>query len=1078
MRQLAVCLALVCSALTAAAASHPGDAAVRSIQFVDEREGWAVGDDGAIWHSIDGGQAWERQASGTHAALRAVHFLTPYSGWAVGRSELPGGESHGIVLTTTDGGLKWSPATEQTLPGLNCVRFFSQRNGVAAGDGSDLYPTGIFATTDGGRTWRPVPGKRCPAWLAADFADADTGALGGPWSALATYRDGYFGAAQTDSLEGRSVKSLRINGKFAVAVGQGGLILTSRDSAGLKWGFAVPNLPKEVLAACDFEAVAIHDKHLWVAGRPGSFVLHSPDLGKTWEIHKTGQPLPLHALHFINENVGWAAGELGTLLATKDGGKTWKVARQDAQRAAALFVHAAAGSAPFDVVTLLGEDEGYHAVVLSATCAAAPVTPARRAEDDRPLPRKIEPTGAPPRAALLPEKLSAAMRRVGGTAGESLWQFPLPNQHDGCTGEQLLASWDRLHGDRSSAELLRQMVLAIRIWRPEVIVCDEARQNGDPAALLVVAAVKEAFKVAADPDMFPEQLATLKLTAWSPKKLFALAEKPDPASVKLAVDEIKTRLGDCARDFAQPAELLIADQPAPHAGRSCQLLSTRLTEAVGDSHLFAGINLAYGGQARRELTTVDEESIKARPIIEKAIQKRRTLEALVRGEGGDLAKPEQVLAQLGPAIKEMPDEHGCRAIFALANHYAKSGQWVFAREAFLLMAEKYPAHPLTLEAYRWLVRYQCSSEARRRQELGHFVNVIETEVRPLPGRLDYVDPFAPPADKKSKKPNTSTGGTEIVRSGHTIPLSEFEDARQWFKGGLAIEPKLGVLGPTYADDPAMQLCFQSAHRQLGETDPPKKWFSRYLAAGAAPLGSQTVVRGADPWRDCAMAELWLINKTVGVSPPKPLAYCSRTETKPHLDGKLDDPCWDGVRPLVLSTVAGELELAVVKDEQGKLASEYSTRAWFTFDSEYLYVAVQCTHPKGKRVPPVEKRSRDMDLRGFDRVSIMLDLDRDYQTYFHLQIDQRGCLAEDCWGDSSWNPQWFVAIASDETSWTAEAAIPLKELTGHAPTPGQVWAANVTRIVPGQGVQAWSTPADAKPRPEGMGLLQFIQAGKK
>ena len=48
-------------------------------------------------------------------------------------------------------------------------------------------------------------------------------------------------------------------------------------------------------------------------------------------------------------------------------------------------------------------------------------------------------------------------------------------------------------------------------------------------------------------------------------------------------------------------------------------------------------------------------------------------------------------------------------------------------------------------------------------------------------------------------------------------------------------------------------------------------------------------------------------------------------------------------------------------------------------------------------------------------------------------------------------------------------------------PGQkpqisVWAANVVRVLPGEGVQAWSRPAGADVRPEGMGLLQF--EGKK
>ena len=110
-------------------------------------------------------------------------------------------------------------------------------------------------------------------------------------------------------------------------------------------------------------------------------------------------------------------------------------------------------------------------------------------------------------------------------------------------------------------------------------------------------------------------------------------------------------------------------------------------------------------------------------------------------------------------------------------------------------------------------------------------------------------------------------------------------------------------------------------------------------------------------------------------------------------------------------------------------------------------------------------------------SILLDLDRDYQTYFHLQIDQRGAVAEDCWGDRTWNPTWFVACKSGPDGWTAEAAIPLKELTGDAPTIGKAWAVNVVRILPGRGVQAWSLPADVRPRPEGMGLLLFLGDAK-
>ena len=32
------------------------DAALHAVQFLDADEGWAAGDEGAVWHTIDGGR--------------------------------------------------------------------------------------------------------------------------------------------------------------------------------------------------------------------------------------------------------------------------------------------------------------------------------------------------------------------------------------------------------------------------------------------------------------------------------------------------------------------------------------------------------------------------------------------------------------------------------------------------------------------------------------------------------------------------------------------------------------------------------------------------------------------------------------------------------------------------------------------------------------------------------------------------------------------------------------------------------------------------------------------------------------
>jgi hypothetical protein len=135
---------------------------------------------------------------------------------------------------------------------------------------------------------------------------------------------------------------------------------------------------------------------------------------------------------------------------------------------------------------------------------------------------------------------------------------------------------------------------------------------------------------------------------------------------------------------------------------------------------------------------------------------------------------------------------------------------------------------------------------------------------------------------------------------------------------------------------------------------------------------------------------------------------------------------------------------------------------------------------GRREQPAKLRTHDADLRGHDRVSLLLDLDRDYATAFHFEVDERGCIADDCWGDKTWDPRWIVAVHNGDTEWVLEAAIPLAALTGDGVTPGRAWCCNIIRTVPGKGVRAWSLPAespDEARRLEGMGLLVFTQNGQ-
>ncbi len=1028
------------------------DAPLRAVQFIPEddgvpREGWCVGDDGVIWHTINGGKDWERQPTGVRASLRSVQFLTPYIGWVAGREELAGGGSTGVLLYTRDGGVKWQRVTLNALPGLNRVRFLKDgKTGFIAGDCTDQHPSGVFMTADAGRTWQPVAGQRGTTWLGADFLDADTGALGGTWNRLALFRRDGVVLDEPDWLGGLAVTELRLSEKIGIAVGQGGVVLVNPEPRKRDWALADLKVPKEMLRGWDFHAVHLGDKHIWVAGKPGTVLLHSPNRGATWEVVRTKSPLPINGLFFLDEKNGWAVGELGSILATTDGGKTWEMQHRGGDRAAVLCVHARPNGVPLETIAQVGGEEGYLTIALRVTAA--------------------DPGSAAPARACESLRFAAAVREAGGAAGESLWHFPLAEQRARVEKTELVKGWDARHDGAATEELLRQLVLALRVWRPEVVVTDASDGESPPVDGLVGEAVREAYRRAADPKAFPEQIEGLGLRQWQAKKLAARLEFRGKESILVDGNESATRLQTTPCDFAATAARLLSDAALP-SQRAFALLDSRLDGAATGRELMSGVLLAPGGEARRRLDDVKELSVDLR----RALETRRNLQALAEARGG-LGDGNKIVSQIVPALTSLPDDQAAPAAFHLAEQFARSGQWMLSREIYLLMVDRYPAHPLTADACRWLIRHGSSSEAMRRQELGQFFVAELSGFRPsarngvtnpegtMPG-ADGEMPLKLPGGKRALPTTTEAPEPWSQRVGGSM-RENTQERRRWYEQVLAFETRLTSFGPVFVNDPAVQFCTQSARRNLGDLETARKWYAQF--ASRQPAG---------PWRDAAQAELWLLRREGEC--PRPLIYCRPAETRPFLDGKLDDRCWQGIKPLVLSDAATRKKADRAETATTKAPSwtdNHGTEVYFTFDKEYLYIGLRCRQPKERYVAPAKVRPRDADLRAFDRVSILLDVDRDYATYYRLEIDQRGCVCEDCWGDKTWNPRWFVAIHSEPGVWEAEAAIPLGELSGDSISLGRTWACNIVRVTPGQGVQAFSLPADVLPRPEGMGLLMF------
>ncbi len=525
------------------------DAPLRALQFVDKQEGWVVGDQGVIWHTTDGGTRWERQKSGTRASLRAIHFLTPFTGWVAGRVEQPYGMvPTGVVLKTTDGGLTWQEVAAGILPGLNVIHFFDDKNGIVAGDGCPAFPSGVFKTTDGGENWAVIPGPATAGWLAGDIWSGSSWFVGNRGN-NADYtpidkmelKEWQF----LNSPEKRTIRSVFVGAGLFGWAGDGGLVQVkygdppdSSMYAAILNSNALP-IPAEASATWDFHsiAIALNTNKIWAIGRPGTVAVHSPDRGKQWQIQKTGQTAPLHAIKMIDVSTGFAVGELGTILATTDGGKTWQVRKCGGQRAAVLFIHATPDAVPLDTVALLGAKDGYY-------CQALSVTGSDQAD-----------------------KLCAAVRACGGSGAEALWMFPNPKHLEGLSAKEILEYWDKLHAGKAREQLLRQLVLAIRTWQPEVIVTDRVDPNATGLEQLVMLATREAFKMAGDPTAFPEQIEHLGLKAHTPKKLYGKCDSSKDAMVTFDNTPFCSPLGNDLKDFCESGANLL-DPAAINSGES------------------------------------------------------------------------------------------------------------------------------------------------------------------------------------------------------------------------------------------------------------------------------------------------------------------------------------------------------------------------------------------------------------------------------------------------------------------------------------------------------------------------------
>lgn len=309
---------------------------LRGVHFVSARQGWVVGDQGTILHTVDAGGSWVAQTSfSTAYTLTAVAFSTVASGIVVG--------SAGRILRTTNGGTTWSALVGVDTDGgkgLNDVVFQDDTRGWIVGNGGL-----VLRTNNGGASWtRVLPSVTLndlervsfPRFVAGGAPPADPygrGWIVGGAGTILTSAD--FGQSwrivtpfvTTDPLFGVARRTTAA----AIAVGSNNRVAVTTASADTAtWALAPAPNPFVNLAAVAWSDASLLPGSAWAVGRRSDLaqpvVLFSLDAGQSW----TAQLLPASAplagnqledVFFLDDQRGWAVGTQGLVLHTATGGR-------------------------------------------------------------------------------------------------------------------------------------------------------------------------------------------------------------------------------------------------------------------------------------------------------------------------------------------------------------------------------------------------------------------------------------------------------------------------------------------------------------------------------------------------------------------------------------------------------------------------------------------------------------------------------------------------------------------------------------------------------------------------------------
>lgn len=266
----------------------------------------AVGSDGAIAHSEDAGKTWSSVVSGTSKELLAVH--------GVG-DQLVAVGSGGTIVRSEDAGKTWSVVASGTVDALFALHGIGNRL-VAVGRAGE-----IVRSEDAGKTWAIASASSDPSINLSAVEGADNWLVAvGSRGKIVRSEDAGKTWVEVASGTKYDLNALYCIGDQLIAVGIGGVVVRSEDT-GRTWSV--------VFSGTQSALVAVHGvgERLVAIGNYG-VIVYSENAGKTWAVVPSGAGSSLLGVHSVDRRLV-AVGDDGEIIRSEDAGQTWSLAFSD-----------------------------------------------------------------------------------------------------------------------------------------------------------------------------------------------------------------------------------------------------------------------------------------------------------------------------------------------------------------------------------------------------------------------------------------------------------------------------------------------------------------------------------------------------------------------------------------------------------------------------------------------------------------------------------------------------------------------------------------------------------------------------